>query len=442
MVFDYLISARKAFVITFILCLFAGLMIIYVIGPALGISRDFGKSNDGYIQLAENIGRGNGYVFEPNGPAVFHRPPLYPLVLVPVMLLPKVVQWPALILLQSLLAGGIAAFIFKLAENLFSKKTAFFAVIIFLLNPWLYWLVKVPMTPILQGFLYITFIWLIISNFIEKFSIPAGLTAAALSLTHGAMLPAAVILLFIAGIAGLVQKKRQLVISSIAAFLIMSVCIAPWTYRNYKTFGRFIPVVSGSGLAYFNGNVHFNFIEDKPQQKGESYIDASLRVAGIDGNEAGLCHWKGLKDIRLDEQVNQAMKNDIKSHPGRFMLKVLANAVEYYWPGFVVKLRVSHRVGIEEKAITIFNFILWLTALAGICISLRQKSLSGIYLLLLIILYAVWYFPFATFIGHNLYTFATMPLLSIPAAITVGMFFDRTSQALHLQKSAHPNSRR
>ena len=54
-------SARKAFWITFLLCLLAALSIIYIIGPALGVSENFGIANDGYIQLAQNLGRGNGY---------------------------------------------------------------------------------------------------------------------------------------------------------------------------------------------------------------------------------------------------------------------------------------------------------------------------------------------------------------------------------------------
>ena len=74
------------------MCLFAGLFIIFVIAPLTGVSKHFGRANDGYIQLARSLGTGDGYVFEKDGPPVFHRPPLYPALLVPITFLPDPLQ--------------------------------------------------------------------------------------------------------------------------------------------------------------------------------------------------------------------------------------------------------------------------------------------------------------------------------------------------------------
>jgi len=170
-------------------------------------------------------------------------------------------------------------------------------------------------------------------------------------------------------------------------------------------------------MAYFNGNVHFSFTEAVPQQNGETYIDASLRVSGIDGTEKTHTHWKGLKDITLDEKVNIAMKADMKSDPAKFIKKVFANAVEYYFPAVVYKLRAARRFSKEELLITVYNLTIWVFALLGsVCFNKKREALL---LIGFIILYAMWYFPFATFIGHNLYTFATMPLLAI---LSAGLF--------------------
>ena len=81
--------------------------ILFIISPLTGISRGFGVAHDGYLQLAQNLAKGNGYVFEPNGPPVFHRPPLYPFLLVPIAYSPDYLQRPILVVFQSLLAGCI-----------------------------------------------------------------------------------------------------------------------------------------------------------------------------------------------------------------------------------------------------------------------------------------------------------------------------------------------
>jgi 4-amino-4-deoxy-L-arabinose transferase-like glycosyltransferase len=418
-------TACRVFWITFLLCLLAGLAIIYIIGPAIGVSENFGKANDGYIQLAQNLGRGNGYIFEPDGPAVFHRPPLYPIILIPIMLLPEVLQWPALILLQSIMTALLGVILFKLTEKLFNTKTAAVATVIFLLNPWLYWYVKMPMTTIAQGLFYILFIWQVVLLFYNQDNLKIktlllALTAAALSLIHGAMLAACGIIFFVPLVYCIATKNIKISITVFTAGILTLLFVSPWTIRNYITFNRFIPVVSGSGLAYFNGNVHFSFTETVPQQNGETYIDASLRVSGVDGTEKTYTHWKGLKDITLDEKVNLAMQEDIKSDPAKFIKKVFANAVEYYFPAAVYKLRVGKSFNKEELLITVYNSTIWVFALLGSrCFNNKKIVLV---LVGFIILYAMWYFPFATFIGHNLYTFATMPLLAI---LSAGLFTSR-----------------
>ena len=75
------------------------------------------------------------------------------------MLMPEILQWPVLILLQSVMVGLLAVILFKLTEKLFNTKTATTAAVIFLLNPWMYWYVKMPMTTIAQGLFYVLFIF-------------------------------------------------------------------------------------------------------------------------------------------------------------------------------------------------------------------------------------------------------------------------------------------
>ena len=423
---------RDVFWLCFWLCLVVCLLIIFLGPPLFGISQCFGKANDGYIELARSLMRGDGYVFEQGGVAVFHRPPLYPVMLVPIAFLPDFLQWPALILVQSALVGFIGVLIFKIAKYLFNVSVARISVGLFLLNPWVYWNAKNPMTPILQAMLYTLFAAFVGSELLVIFGrgtppsrirlwfkrLAIGALAAALALTHGAMLAVDIALLLVLLVAGIARRNRQALKTSIIAVATMSVLIAPWTYRNWVVFHRFIPVVAGSGLAYFNGNAHWAGIVPEPQRKGESCNDAGLRAAGIEGTEAARTHWKGLKDVELEDKVNKKMVEHIRAHPGAFMKKVLLNAVEYYFPMLTYPYLAVKVFSIESFGITIFHLVLWGLAFVGIWRGRQENGsrLPTALMLCSIILYGIWYLPFATFIGHSLYTFGTIPFLSILAA--------------------------
>jgi len=426
-------TGKGVFWLSFALCFSICLFIIFVIAPLAGVSKEFGAGHDGYVQLAENLGRGNGYVFEKGGPPVFHRPPFYPVLLVPITFLPSAWQRPALVLVQSIMAGCIAVLIFRIAKYFFGLLTAQAAVFIFLLDPWVYWNAKNPRTVILQGLLYALFAVLAgreILIAINRYNAPAnkssrffiGVIAAALALTHATMLAVIVISLPALLIIAIARRNNQVIKTSITAAITMVILIAPWTYRNWVVFGRFIPIAGGSGLAYFNGNVHWKGVMS--QHKGESYIDAGLRAAGIEGTEATVTHWKGLKDITLEDKINAKMREDLRQHPGAFLKKLLLNAVEYYFPALTYHFLAVKHLSAENFAITIFNAVLWVLALMGIWHCKKDKRLLPAGLVLTaIFLYAIWFFPFATFIGHSLYTFGTMLFLSILAAkglMTVG----------------------
>jgi hypothetical protein len=398
-------------------------VILFVVAPLTGLSQSFGAGNDGYIQLARSLVEGDGYVFEKGGQPVFHRPPMYPLFLVPVALFPENLQRYVIIVPQSVLVGFIGMLIFKIARQLYNQNIAAIALLFFLINPWVYWNAKNPMTAILQAFLYIVFAYLAGMELFNKSrfsqlwsSVFTGISAAALILAHAAMLPVVFALMFVLFVAGIRRRKR--IMMPICAGLVVICLIAPWTYRNWVVFHKFIPVAGGGGLAYFNGNVHWNFIEAQPQQKGETYIDAGIRLMGIDGNEASLTHWKGFKDIRNEEIANAKMVEDIKTRPVLFIKKTILNAVEYYFPSITYSFLAVKIKSIEQMALTVFHLGLWACAAAGVYCYRR----AGFLLVGAIIFYAVWYFPFATFIGHSLYTLGTIPFLSILAAAGVSRF--------------------
>jgi len=423
----------QAFWLSFFLCLFFCSVILFVVSPITGLSKNFGAGNDGYIQLARSLAAGFGYVFEKDGPAVFHRPPLYPVFLVPVALFPGPLQRYVIVIPQSILVGFIGMMIFKIANRLYNRIVAAVALLLFLINPWVYWNAKNPMTPILQTFLYLIFAYFTTMELFDKTSFKPlqtgliiGAAGAALALTHAAMLPVVLLFLLALFITAAVREEKR-ILTSVVAGVVVICLVVPWTYRNWVVFHKFIPVSGGGGLAYFNGNVHWAGIEPEPQRPRETYIDASLRILGIEGTEQTQTHWKGFKDINLEELANKKMAEHIRNHPVLFIKKVILNAVEYYFPAFTAPFLAIKAVTVEQWALSIFHLVLWITTVWGILCCRRM----GFLLLAGIIFYSVWYFPFATgFIGHNLYTFGTIPFLCIMSATGIVCFFRKGKQTM------------
>jgi hypothetical protein len=423
-------KSGDAFWLSFITCLLACCAILFIVAPITGLSQNFGAGNDGYIQLARSIVAGDGYVFEKGGAKVFNRPPMYPLFLIPVALFPENFQRYVIIFPQSLLVGFIGMLIFKIARQLYNQTVGTMAILLFLINPWLYWNAKNPMTAILQAFLYLLFAYLVAKALFEKdnfrpylYGLFIGLSGAALILSHAAMLPVAAFLIGFIFLVSLFKNKDRIITAIISGIIIICL-VAPWTYRNWLAFGKFIPVSGGGGLAYFNGNVHWNFIESQPQKNGETYIDASLRILAIDGNEATAAHWKGFKDIANEQIANAKMLEDIKNRPALFVKKTLLNAVEYYFPALTYSFLAVKVKSAEQIALTVFHLGLWICAASGIYYHRRK----GFLLLAAIIAYSVWYFPFATgFIGHSLYTFGTIPFLCVLSAAGIVFILEKSS---------------
>jgi len=425
-------SGRSSFVLGFLVCLSVCFFIIYILSPVLGISTTFGgHGHDGYLEIGANIIRGNGFVFERGGASVLHRPPLYPFVISPLTLLPESLQRPALIILQSLMAGFIALLIFRIGKYLFEGSTAGIAVIIFLLNPWLYWNAKNPMTAIIQALLYTLFVFLSgglvfsgaefgkvrdnLKRRIGRWS-ATGITGAGLILSHGAMIAVVMVLLIIILVTGMIRKNRDAVLAPIITGVIIILLVSPWTYRNWLVFGRFVPVTGNAGVAYADGLVHWNICGENARRKGESYDAAALRFAGIDGDESEYIQYWGLKDPKIDAVFNARMKEHIRNHPGVFVKKLVLNSIEYYFPTFTYPFLAIKVFSMGKLAITVFNLLLWILVFVGIYRGRGKLNWRTWTLLGLIVLYGVWYFPFVTFIGHSLYTFGTMPFLSILAA--------------------------
>src|SRR5262249_10972235 len=148
-------------------------------------------------ELAQNIVSGNGYVFEPGGAKVFHRPPLYPLMLIPGVLLPHSLWRIYVALLNSALVGISATIVLWWGRKLFGPRIAGIAWLLFGFNPWIQCSVKNPLASNCQVLAFILIVvttWGMLRRIIHKEHISiwyvGGYTCALLmgSFSHGTML--------------------------------------------------------------------------------------------------------------------------------------------------------------------------------------------------------------------------------------------------------------
>jgi hypothetical protein len=216
--------------------------------------------------------------------------------------------------------------------------------------------------------------------------------------------------------------------------MLLVIAIAPWTMRNYRVTGHFLPVVGNSGLAYYAGNAHWG-ITEPAQRPGEHRHQAEFRHMGLSPDLAAKhVRYYGMNDAKFEKHANDRMKEHMRSHPGDFARKLMLNAVEYYFPIFyfvlppkgtdVSGLPMAQRLragAANTLPQSVFNAVLVSLALGGLVrLLMSGERWKGVMLTVAWAMFALPYFPFLTyFLGRSHYTFGTYPVLSILVAVLV-----------------------
>lgn len=417
----------------FLLGLAVGLAVILFIRPVvLGKGPSFGgEGHDGYLELGANIIRGRGYVFEPGGPPVMHRPPVVPVLISPLTLLPESVQPSALIVLHSLLFGITCMLLYRLADRLFGPRVARGSVACFLLYPWVYWHVKNPMSVITQTFFVVLLAEMLCRELhtgpgsphdespSRRWGRTAGLALAASGgiLTHGAALVSAPCLVLLSVVVHLARRRYRSAGRLLAAGILAILLVAPWTYRNWCVTGRLVPVASNAGFAYFLGEVHWSDEAPSPA-KARSTFQETLDMLEIGPADV---HYWGIKDPAVDARLNAMMKAHATSNPARLARKCALNAIEFYLPtacDIVQPARSRQGMAfLENIGLSLWHTALGALAIIGLCKAGRgavRRRLASVAVTIFILVLP--YLPFLVFVGHSQYSLHTIPLLSVLAA--------------------------
>ncbi len=138
----------------------------------------------------------------------------------------------------------------------------------------------------------------------------------------------------------------------LVAGFVVAALIAPFTVRNYRAFGTFVPLNTNAGFAFFWGNhpIHgASFIPLLGEETYQSLIPVELRT---------------LNEAELDRALLEEALGFIREDPRRFALLSLDRSREYFrfWPT-ADSSRVSNlaRVGSFALFLPLMLYGLWLS---------------------------------------------------------------------------------
>lgn len=219
------------------------LLFCYLIFPVFGLPFIESVDIDNFGAIAKNILHGYGFVIERGSDPTLFRGPLYPLFLV---LTYSVLgeNLYAVQFVQSLLGALTCFIIYQITKKIFDKKTAIMSAIIFTFYPLFIWYTARIWVETL-----LTFLLSILVLYLVKFlKYPSKTNALILGVILGIVnLCKSNLLLFPlfllpVSLAFFWYRKKMVLLNICIIVISMFLVILPWTYRNYKVSGHFVPV--------------------------------------------------------------------------------------------------------------------------------------------------------------------------------------------------------
>lgn len=185
-------------------------------------------------------------------PRSAYRPPIYPYL---VGMIYRVVGYrpQAVHYLQVVLNLGIIALIERLGQHVFEQRVGRLAALLYVLMLTPYILSSALLTEIIFTLLLLGGIYLTIRSATDgwRHAVLAGLCFGLASLTRSIALPVPILMALT--LIGLTRDRRR-VMTAVVIVLVTIVTIAPWTIRNYRVLGSFVPIDTIGGLNLYIGN--------------------------------------------------------------------------------------------------------------------------------------------------------------------------------------------
>ena len=280
-----------------------------------------GRDSVVYNNLAVEIVSGNGLAMV--GRPTAKVPPLYPLFLAGVYHVFSLSRF-AVLVFQVILGSLLVFFIYRLGEEVFSRRVASIAAA----AAAVYWpfiavgmklLTEVLFIPLMVAGGYYTIV-------AYKYRRP-GLAAAAAVITCLAILTRPIILYFSAIVIlwfiwDYFRNKNKRALFSAGLYLCVLLLIhIPWVVRNYVLFGHFIPTNTLGGQALYSGNL---------PREGKLF-GFNLRGDELDPSERYILD---LSEVEQDKALTRMAIEGLKKQPPAKVAKLFLLKFLFFWIPF------------------------------------------------------------------------------------------------------------
>ncbi len=289
----------------FLVAVFIVLRIIF----ALITGGEFNSAED--LKIAHNLVDNGQYVLHEHlGPTAI-KSPLYPLFLSGILSISGSLGEWAIVIVQHILMGLVPLIMYKTAKLLTDEKRAFFAGLLFLVHfSYFYYPNVIEITnffvPLLAVFIY----QMLKSKESGKYLL-LGIISGLLVLLQ----PTIILVLLLSAI---MLFKRMGISKIFKIILIISIMQAPWIYRNYVAFDKFIPTKSPFWM-----NLYIGILPESQEQGTVKYLDRSV-ISEIDSLK------DKLNDVDMEAYYKKAFMSFWDNRAELFTGKVI-NHLKYYW---------------------------------------------------------------------------------------------------------------
>jgi 4-amino-4-deoxy-L-arabinose transferase-like glycosyltransferase len=211
-----------------------------------------------YLALARSLARGDGLRYPADEPSPgtgqqFGRAPGYPAFLALLGLDSPVEQVPARVKVAQSIVGAIGILLIAaIAGRAAGERAAVVAAVVAAVYPPLVWIPSYALSETLYSTVALAAAWILAADEMD-----AKRCAAAAALTGVAILirPAMLVFVPLAIVWLMSAPHKGAPYMRAAVFAIVTVaCVAPWTVRNYRTYGRWVLVASEGGVTFWTGN--------------------------------------------------------------------------------------------------------------------------------------------------------------------------------------------
>ena len=278
---------------------------------------------DNYLPLARTVATGDG--FTQHGRPTAYRPPLYPLMLAPLVAKTGAVSYPAIALLHLLLGAGTVWLTARAAHgSLLSRKRALLAAFIVACDPVLVWQSRSVMTETPAAFL-LALAFAALSRPGPSGTALCGAALGLASLCRPSLLPGTLLAIAAAAIARPGTLSVRLVRAGLLGFTFLLV-LSPWMIRNLLQFGEPIWTTTHGGytLALANNPVYYREVLDGPPGRVWTGHDQWLWWDSVNRETAGM------SEPDADRYLRNQVMTLMRRQPADFARASLAR-LTHFW---------------------------------------------------------------------------------------------------------------